>query len=264
MKYALITGSNGGLGSACAAALTASGWTVFAADIELGDAQGVVPIAMDVTDQSSIDAAKQAVQQETNTLDAVINLAGIHTMGSMIEGDIATTIGKLIDVNLLGMVRVNRTFFDMLVPGHSRIVNCSSECGYLKAQPFNGPYTVSKYAVEAYSDSLHRELLGLGIKVIKIQPGSFKTAMHTATLAGFDQLSATTQHHAKTLKKMQPLMTRELAHANDPADLAKVVLKAVESKRPKSNYRISNSGLLRLMQFVPNPILDAVYRSMMK
>lgn len=258
MKCALITGAAGGLGGACVRALTAVGWTVFAADLD-GAA-----ITMDVTNQDSIDAAKQVIKQTTNTLDAVINFAGVHTMGSMIEGDIAQAIEKLLAVNLMGMVRVNRTFFDMLEPGRGRIINCSSECGYLKAQPFNGPYTVSKYAVEAYSDSLHRELLGLGIKVIKIQPGSFKTNMLATTLAGYDQLFATTEHHKKTLTTMQPLMTRELQHANDPTLIGKVVCRAATCRWPRNNYRVRNSGLLRLLQFVPDPILDAAYKAMMK
>jgi len=264
VKYALITGAGGGLGGACAQAFVAAGWAVFATDLAAPDIDGTTPLAMDVTNQHSIDAAIATIGKMTDTLDVVVNLAGVHTMGSLIEGDIAATMEKLIDVNLMGMVRVNRATIDLILNGHGRIINCSSECGYLKAQPFNGPYTISKYAVEAYTDSLHRELLGLDIKVIKIQPGSFKTGMHNSTLQGFEWLQSSTSHHQKALQKMQPLMTRELEHANDPAVLAQVVLKAAESPRPKSNYRVRNSGLLRLMQLVPNPLLDVVYRWMMR
>jgi len=269
MKYALVTGAAGGLGSACTRALAHTGWMIFASDLverypEIEATTQVVPLVMDVTNQWSVDAAVEMINQTTDTLDAVINFAGVQAMASMIEGEIIASMQHMIDVNLMGMVRVNRAFFGMLVPGHGRIINCSSECGYLKAQPFNGPYTVSKYAVEAYTDSLRGELGGLGIKVIKIQPGSFKTGMHASTLESFERLLASTRYHKKALTKMQPLMSRELEHANDPVLLAKVMLKALESKRPKSNYRVKNSRVLRLMELIPDGLLDAVYKSMMK
>jgi len=269
MKYALVTGASGGLGSACVRLLADAGWMVFSSDLvepspEVAATPGVCQLVMDVTSQGSVDEAVEVIKQTTGVLDAVINFAGVQAMASMIEGDITATMQHMIDVNLMGMVRVNRAVFDMLVPGRGRIINCSSECGYLKAQPFNGPYTVSKYAVEAYTDSLRREVGGLGVKVIKIQPGSFKTGMHAKTLSSFEQLLASTHHFKKALTKMQPLMSRELEHANDPVILSKVVLKAAESQRPNSNYRVKNSGLLRLLELVPDGLIDVMYKSMMK
>ena len=91
-------------------------------------------------------------------------------MCSMIEGNCSNTIEKMLMINVMGMVRINRTFIDMVMEGNGRVVNCSSECGYLTAQPFNGPYAITKYAVEAYTDSLRRELMFIGVPVVKIQP----------------------------------------------------------------------------------------------
>jgi len=269
MRYALLTGAGGGLGGAGARALAADGWTVFAADInnaalnEMAQAPGIVPLFLDVTSQESIDAAVESVKRVTDKLDAVINFVGVHTMGSLIEGDIAVTMERMLDINVLGMVRVNRSFFEMLRPG-GRIINCSSECGRLKAQPFNGPYTMTKYAVEAYNDSLRRELLRLGIKVIKIQPGSFKTGLHSDAQAGFNALLGSTRYYKNALRKMQPLMARELKRASDPVRLTSVLLRAAEHKRPKINYRIKNSKLLGLMEFIPNTLLDVIYKVLMK
>ena len=134
----------------------------------------------------------------------------------------------------------------------------------MKAQPFNGPYTMTKYAVEAYSDSLRRELLGQGIKVVKIQPGSFDTGLLVSAQAGFDQLYADTSYHKRALAKMQPLVKRELHSANDPAVLAKVVVTAAGQKNPRANYRVRNSRLMRLLEFIPDRMLDAVYKVLMK
>jgi len=270
MKYALLTGAGGGLGGAGAQALARAGWTVFAADInryaldEIGATPRIIPLVMDVTSQESVDSAVETVKKTTDSLDAVINFAGIHTMGSMVEGNIVQTMERMLDVNVMGMVRVNRAFFVMVKAGKGRIINCGSECGYMKAQPFNGPYTVTKYAVEAYNDSLRRELLVQGIKVIKIQPGSFKTGLLGSAQAGFDDLYNSTAYYKNALKKMQPLMKREFSRANDPAHLCRVLLKAAEAKRPKINYRVKNSKLLGLMELMPDILMDTVYKILMK
>jgi len=267
-RFVLVTGAAGGLGSATVQALSGAGWTVFAADasqsVQASAAPRISPIVMDVTNQHSVDAAVSLVQQTTNRLAAVVNLAGIQAMGSLVEGDIVAVTQAMLDVNTMGMVRVNRAFFAMLLRGRGRIVNCSSECGYMKAQPFNGPYTMTKYAVEAYSDSLRRELLGLGMPVIKIQPGSFKTGLLADTSASFDQLVGSTRYFGKTLQRLRPLMARELAGANDPTQLAAVILRAVQAKRPRASYRVRNSRLLGLAELVPEGLFDAVYRLLMR
>jgi len=266
MKYALITGAGGGLGGAGAQALAEAGWMVFAADVRPGSSQNsrIVPLVVDVTSDTSVRAAVELIGQTTDRLDAVINFAGVHAMGSFVEGDIAAMMDKLIDVNLMGMVRVNRAFFAMLRAGGGRVINCSSECGYMKAQPFNGPYTVSKYAVEAYSDSLRRELLSQGIKVIKVQPGSFKTGLLVDSQASFEQLYDNTLIYKRVLTKMKPLMDREFREANDPDQVGKVLLRAVSAKHPKIRYRVKNSKLLGLMELIPDGLLDAIYRAFMR
>lgn len=265
MKYALVTGAGGGLGGAGALALADAGWTVFAVDVRQTSTRHshIIPLVVDVTSDGSVGAAVELIGQTTDRLDAVINFAGVHTMGSFIEGDITTMMSKLIDVNLMGMVRINKAFFAMLRAGGGRIINCSSECGYMKPQPFNGPYTVSKYAVEAYSDSLRRELLSQGIKVIKIQPGSFKTGLLADSRAGFEQFYNSTKIYKHVLTKMKPLMDREFKAANDPAQVGKVLLRAVSAKHPRIRYRVKNSKLLGLMELVPDSLLDAIYKAFM-
>jgi len=270
MKYALFTGAGGGLGGAGAKALAAAGWTVFAADIntaaldEIGTIPRIIPLVLDVTSRESINAAVQTVKRTTGKLDAVINFSGIHTMCSLVEGDVAATAEKMINVNVMGMVRVNRAFFELIKAGGGRIINCSSECGYMKPQPFNGPYAMTKYAVEAYNDSLRRELLCQGIKVIKIQPGSFKTNLLSTAQSGFDSLYDNTIYYKNALRKMQPLMRRELKRANDPVHLVRALLKAAEHPKPRIRYRVRNSKLLGMIEFIPNLLLDFIYKALMK
>lgn len=93
-----------------------------------------------------------------------------------------------------------------------RVIDFSSECGFEKAQPFNTPYAVTKYGVEAYTDGLRRELNFLGIKVIKIQPGSFGTGLLDQAQRGFDDLRAGTGYYGEILDALDPLMRGAMSH----------------------------------------------------
>ena len=163
MKYALFTGATGGLGGAGARAMAQEGWTVFAAGTnakaleELGKEQNIIPIMINITDQDSIDSAYAEIRKITPTLDAIINFSGIHMMASLIEGDVVNDLERMLDINVMGMARINRTFFPMVKAGNGRII-AVAQMRLDEAQPPMVPIT--KYAVEAYNDSLRRELCG--------------------------------------------------------------------------------------------------------
>lgn len=267
MKYALVTGATGGLGGASAREMAKEGWQVFACGTndkaleELGKVENMIPLKLDITDQENIDKAVEEVKKVTSRLDAIINFSGIQKMASLIEGEVSL-IEKMIDINVMGMIRVNKAFAPFLADGQGRIINCSSECGWMTPQPFNGPYTLTKYAVEAYNDSLRRELMFRDIKVIKIQPGSFKTKMNDGANAAFDKMYASISNPTslKVLDKMKPMMSIELKMANDPKHLVKALMKAVNSKHPKQKYRVRNSPLLGIVEVLPPQVVDAVYK----
>ncbi len=267
MKYAFFTGATGGLGKLCVTALSEKGnWTVFAAGTneaileQLGRLPNIIPVRVDVTKQESIDAAYDTVQAYTSTLDAIINFAGLTYFTSLIEGESVNAVEKLLNVNVIGMVRINRTFFEMIHKGKGRIINCSSESGWMTPQPFAGPYVLSKYAVEAYNDSLRRELLFLRIPVIKIQPGSYETHITQQIIDYFDKAVSETKYYKEILMKMKPMMTMELNQKNDPRRLVKTVIKAMESKHPRYKYRVGTGKLLAMLELLPESGVDAVYK----
>ncbi len=269
MKYALFTGATGGLGAQCVEALSQTGrWTIFASGTNeaalerLGGLAHVIPLRMNVTDEASIETAHQMVAEHTGALDAVANFAGISYMTSLVEEGGPQAMERLFAVNVLGMARVNRTFLSMLDNGRGRILNCSSEVGWMTPAPFAGPYAVSKYAVEAYSDSLRRELLYLEIPVVKIQPGSYETPMLRQIDTDFDRLVGDTRYYKELLVKMRPMMTSlGMSQKNDPNRLARIVLRAMEAKRPKRAYRVGTDRLLALMELLPEWGVDAMYRA---
>jgi NADP-dependent 3-hydroxy acid dehydrogenase YdfG len=266
MRYALVTGATSGLGASIAKRMSESGWYVFACgrnhkaleDIEASTYAH--PLEIDVTDQDSIDRAYEEVCAETNHLDALVNFSGVQQMGSLVEGDVEV-VEKMLEVNLMGMVRMNKTFFPLIKQCNGRIINCSSECGWMTPQPFNGPYTLSKYAVEAYNDSLRRELMFLDIPVIKIQPGSFKTAMHNSTTKSFDKLINGTQLYHNVLETMKGFMIFELKFAHNPDHLVDAVMHALDDPHPKQKYRVKNSPLLGVIETLHPVAVDGMYKA---
>jgi len=269
MDYILFTGATGGLGSECVKALATRGYTIFAVGTntqklaELGAISNVIPVKADVSDGESLRAARQIVDGYTDKLYAIVNFAGLTGFCSMVEGNCVELTEKLLQVNVMGMVRVNRLFFDMVHAGRGRIINCSSEAGWMTPQPFAAPYFLSKYAVEAYSDSLRRELMYLDIPVIKLQPGSFKTRLLDNINDQFEKTLSETQYYKNVLTRMKPLMTQELAGGSDPRKLAAVLVKAVKSGHPRLAYRVGTGKLLALLEILPDRWLDAMYKAMM-
>lgn len=264
MKYVLITGANGGLGFSAVNLLLDRGYTVFASDINIDNLEEIknknlYSIKMDVTDEESIKSAYNLVSDKTFELDAIINFAAILYMESLIEADTAK-VEKLMDINVLGTLRVNKEFFPLIKTGKGRIINISSEMAYMSSPPFNGPYTMSKYALESYNDSLRRELQMLDIKVINLQLGSFKTGMHDDTTASFDELIQRTKYFKKYLTKMGKMMTRELNNHSDFKHFHKALLEALEKHNPKTCYRVKNSKSMAFISLLPEATIDKIYK----
>ena len=270
MKYVFFTGATGGLGEACVILLAGQGWTVFAAGLNddklktLGSIPNVIPVKTDVTDMESLRQARETVMSHTDRLDAVVNFAGLTAFASLVEGDPVAITQHLLDVNVMGMVRTNAVFFGLLEKGRGRIVNCSSSAGWMTAQPFAGAYVLSKRAIEGYNDSLRRELMYLDIPVIKIQPGSFRTHITGIVTDGYDRVFSQTSRYRAVLQKMKPMMDSTLKHSGSPEVLAKVVLKALEAKHPRQRYRKGSGALLSLLEILPEPCVDAIYKLFFK
>jgi NAD(P)-dependent dehydrogenase (short-subunit alcohol dehydrogenase family) len=264
MQYVVITGGAGGLGGAVAKFMADKGIKVFALDVKQEaldkiNNPNIIPVLVNITDPESVKAAVAKVMETTDKLDAVINFAGILYMGSTIETDEAL-MERILKINVLGMYIINKYFVELVINGKGRIINISSEIGWMSSQPFNSFYATSKHAVEAYSDSLRRELLFLGIPVIKINPGSFKTEMHGAAEQNFKRMLDSTTHFKDVVRRMESLMIGELKHAKSPDILAKAVYKAFIAKRPKIRYKVNNSKKLILLNLFSEKAQDFIYK----
>jgi NAD(P)-dependent dehydrogenase (short-subunit alcohol dehydrogenase family) len=262
-KQALLIGASGGLGFASAMLLSQNGWKVFATDIQdkiheqYRPAANITPLVMDITNKESIQKAYKQISDQTNGLDAVIHLAGILKIGSLVELPVSE-LEKVLDINLLGTYRINRQFLPLLLKKKGRVIILSSEVARQTAAPFNGPYSISKYALEAYSDALRRELAFLGVKVVKIQPGPFKTNMTGGAMQKFSEAEKDSIYFKKQLSKGISFLPRVYKKANDPAIVARTIMKALESSNPRTSYLIKADASRMLLEFLPTKWADKI------
>jgi len=268
-KTALVTGAGGGLGHATVERLIAKGWKVFEADISKEMLRSsmhdpdAVPVVMDVTDNESIQSAYDVVAAQTDRLDAIINFAGGIGVGSLTDIP-EERLARILDINVMGTYRVNKKFLPLVEAAKGRIVNLSSETGWQSAAPFNGPYAMSKHAIEAYSTALRRELGLLDIKVITIQPGAFRTNMVAGIEDAFTAAEAETPKFAPVLRKLKSLAGKEIESARDPDILAQVIETALSAKRPKPVYSVKPDKLRSALEALPLRASDRLYIAVLK
>jgi NAD(P)-dependent dehydrogenase (short-subunit alcohol dehydrogenase family) len=268
-RTALITGAGGGLGHATVERLVAKGWKIFAADIDLEFLRSsmhdpdVVPILMDVTDRASIESAYQTISSHTSHLDGVVNFAGVMGLGSLTDIS-EERLARILDINVMGTFRVNKKFLPLLEAAKGRVVNISSETGWQSAAPFNGPYAMSKYAIEAYSTALRRELSLLDIRVITVQPGPFRTDMVAGIEQAFTEAENETPKFASVIRALKGLAAKQINSAHDPDILAQVIETALTAKRPKPVYSVKPDRLRSSLERLPLGVIDRVYATVLR
>ncbi len=176
-KAVLITGASTGLGRAMAELLASKGHFVYAGarkdqDIaELSAIDNVQGIRLDVTVQSDIDAAVKTITEAGRGLYGLVNNAGVGVIYPLIEVD-EEEFNFQMDVNLYGPYRVTRAFAPLIIESKGRITTTGSISGILSATLF-GPYSMSKHAMEAFTDSLAKEMARFDVKVSIIEPGNY-------------------------------------------------------------------------------------------
>ncbi|XP_012509014.1 PREDICTED: retinol dehydrogenase 16-like [Propithecus coquereli] len=184
-KYVFITGCGSGFGNLLARQLDMRGLRVLAAcrtekaaeQLRAQASDRLETVTLDITKTDSITAATQWVKERVGDrgLWGLVNNAGIYRGSGHNEWLTKQDFVTILDVNLLGMIEVTLSLLPLVRKARGRVVNVSSIGGRLSLTP--GGYCISKYGVEAFSDSLRRELAPFGVKVAIIEPGSFKTNM---------------------------------------------------------------------------------------
>ena len=260
MKYAVIGGSLSGLAIQTIEELKKRDFHIFALDIrnEEREENGITYIRTDLTKNEEIERAKRIVEEKTDSLSFIANFSGCVILGSLFE-NAEGKAERIFSLNFFTTFNFNRIFIPMVMKEKGKVVVISSEYGKIAAIPLHGYYPASKHAVEAYADSLRRELKPSGVKVITIRPGAFKTAMQSAVEGQFEALLNETSLYKAPLRRMKHIMVGELKKAKDPEKLGRKVAKIASLSHPRAHYNIGNSFKMKLMTLVPSSFLDWIF-----
>ncbi|KZS81210.1 short-chain dehydrogenase/reductase [Mycobacterium persicum] len=252
----LVTGVSAGIGLAVANAFAAKGFEVFGTSRDPSSTQpipGVELVQLDVTDAASVSAAVASVIRRAGRIDILVNNAGIGIIGAAEESSVAQA-RQLFDTNFFGLVRLTREVLPHLrAQGSGRIINIGSVLGLLPA-PYAALYSASKHAVEGYSESLDHETREFGVRVSVVEPGFTKTSFG-ANAVDADSLI---DGYLTARENARRVIAEGVHHGDDPAVVARVVLKAATSRRPKVRYPAGNlaRGLSLLRKVAPEALMD--------
>lgn len=275
----VVTGSHTGIGKHAALTLAQHGFTVFCGVrkpehgqelIEAAkkydiDTDKVKPIILDVTKPEQIDAAVETVTQFVGRKDrglyGLFNNAGIgnhHPNGNSVENFPMEEYRRVFEVNYFGLLQTTKAFLPLLRRGKGgRILSNTSVAGIF-AGPFCGAYCSSKFAVEALSDSLRRELHPHGVKVSVLQPGFIKTPI----LQGFsqslsDDALAGNIYASREIVGQRKAAKIALEQAASPRVTSDAVVHAMRSVHPKTRYVVGGmSGIVRFLASLPDSWVD--------
>jgi NAD(P)-dependent dehydrogenase (short-subunit alcohol dehydrogenase family) len=237
-----------------------------AEDLQRSAGPRLTPIFLDITDATQVASAVEKVSAEIGAegLTGLVNNAGIAIAGPL-EFIPLDRFRRQFEVNVLGTLAVTQAFLPLIRLGKGRIVNLSSVSGLI-AYPFFGPYSASKFALEALTDSLRRELVAWGIKVISIEPGSIATPIWEKSLkAGNDLLSKLPETalglYGRQIRRVQAYARRSAQTGLHPDVVAHIVATALTHPRPRTRYVIGRRAKLTalLVRLLPDRWLDWLY-----
>ncbi|QBG48412.1 SDR family oxidoreductase [Verrucomicrobia bacterium S94] len=263
----LITGASSGIGFVTANYLCQLGYQVFAgirtSSNEVKFEDGIVPVTLDVTDEKSVTTAFRIIRNTTSAgLGAVVCNAGLPQAGPMEHLNLQR-FNDLLDVNVLGNIRIIQASIPLLRSQSGTIIFIGSISGRISL-PFQGAYSASKFALEAITDALRVELRPWNIPVTIIEPGNVKTKIRTRALSNIEaDLTALTPQHRLLY---EPIYRFALNHASrksaEPIAVAKLVERILRSNKIKPRYLLGKDAiLLHLISRLPTAWRDRIISS---
>ncbi|XP_040045804.2 retinol dehydrogenase 7 isoform X2 [Gasterosteus aculeatus] len=253
-KYVYITGCDTGFGNLAARHLDKKGFKVIAScfsergeeDLKKSCSGNLITTHLDVRSKDSVAKVAALIKEKVGEhgLWAVVNNAGVSVPSAPCDWLTIDDYKSMLDVNLNGVIAVTLSVLPLIKKARGRVVNVASVFG--RISPTGGPYTVSKYGVEAFNDSLRLNMAPFGVKVLCIEPGFFKTNVTDATIltknvtAVWDRLPQDVKddYGIEYLQKSLGVIKDKVAKISD-GDLMKVVgcmEHAVSAVQPRTRY----------------------------
>ena len=273
-RTVLVTGTSSGIGRGLCQALIKRGYKVFgtvrnrkdATELKKEFGENLDALLVDVTDEKQVIKAKERVQNYLSgkPLKALINNAGIATLGP-VEFLPTSDFKKQIDTKILGTFLCTKIFLPLLgtdnnlIGNPGRIVNISSILGGKIGSPFMSGYCASKHAVEAFSESLRRELKPYGIKVIIVAPGSVSTPIWKEVKKQKDQNKYNKTKYGISFKKILNSLESFDQNSLSMKQLTSIIIKSIEIKNPKIRYNPTKDPIQKLWPYIPKKIMDSFF-----
>ena len=278
-RAVVITGASTGIGAACALHLDRVGFAVFAGvrkpedgvALQKAGSDRLVPLELDVTDLATIQKSRAVVVDATKErgLFGLINNAGIAVVGPL-EAVPISDLRQQLEVNVIGQVAVIQAFLPLIRQARGRIVNMGSIAG-LSTMPLMGPYSASKFALEAITDALRLEVQQWGIHVAIVEPGAIATPIWNKSAIEAAEREAAIETELRTLYKPVVTAVRKAVgeaskRAIPPDAVVKVVEEALTAPAPKTRYLVGTDAKFRalLVRLLPDRISDKLLTSILK
>ncbi|GAA3873424.1 SDR family NAD(P)-dependent oxidoreductase [Streptomyces sedi] len=269
-ELVVVSGASSGIGAATARALAAMGYHVLAGVRTDGEADavradGIEPVTLDITVPEHVEALARRIADdpEGRALRVLVNNAGIE-INAPVEVLPLALWREQFEVNLFGHIAVIQKLLPFLRRSRGRIVNISS-VGGVAALPVFGAYAGTKFALEAASDSLRREVSAHGVRVVVVQPGGVHTEMAARSGGISLELAAamSTEHQRlygdlinATVASNAAFLERALPAAKAGARIARVAT----TPRPRARYTLGRDAALvvPLSRFLPARLMDTL------
>ncbi|XP_030603080.1 retinol dehydrogenase 7-like [Archocentrus centrarchus] len=253
-RYVYITGCDSGFGNLLAQHLDKQGFRVIAScftergeeELKKSCSSNLITTHLNVRSQDSIAKVAAMIRDTVGArgLWAVVNNAGVSVPSAPCDWLTLDDYKSMLDVNLNGVIGVTLSVLPLIKKARGRVVNVASVFGRISAS--GGPYTVSKFGVEAFNDSLRINMAPFGVKVLCIEPGFFKTNVTNSEILGknvkmvWEKLPQEVRddYGNEYLQKALAVVSDKVPKMSD-ADLMKVVHcmeHAVAAVRPRTRY----------------------------
>ena len=273
---AVVTGASTGIGAATARELARRGFHVLAGVRREQDADairgpGIEPLILDITVPEHIEALVTRVQTDSHRrpLRALVNNAAVQA-NVPVEVFALDEWRRMFEVNLFGQVAVIQALLPALLVSKGRIVNISSVGGKVAMATY-GPYAGTKFALEAVSDALRRELSPSGVRVIVVEPGAVRTEMLGRAIATARDLASgmtpeQSERYGDLLHAVNAQAESSTTSGLSAAAAAAVIETAVTARTPRTRYSVGRDAAMitRMVRFVSDRTLDRILASALR
>ncbi|MBN1427525.1 MAG: SDR family NAD(P)-dependent oxidoreductase [Anaerolineae bacterium] len=254
----LITGASSGIGRACANYLHQRGYCVYGTSRNPASYPGTPfeLIAMDVTDESSVQQAVATIMESAGSIDVVVNNAGSGIVGAIEETSIEEAQSQM-ETNFFGVLRVCRAVLPIMRQQQSGLIINVSSIGGVVGIPFQGLYSASKFAIEGLTEALRMEVRPFGIRVAMIEPGDFRTGF-TANRRPTHESTQSTVYTERCAKALA-VMEADEQNGLPPEKVARLIERIIRARNPRLRWVAGpffEQMLPLIKRFAPSSVVE--------